>query len=183
MRSACFPLLLALPFVFACGSTFGTDEANRGAADASTVGMGGAGGSASTGGMGGGSVGTGGGSVGAGGGSTGVGGTSSPGDASAGAAGDGSPVRDASSDSAAASDAPPPNCQTTNDCAKGQTCLFDVTKGCGAIGVCLKVDPPGAICNAISPACTCSGHQVSIICNGLPNGYFTEPIDHRGNCT
>ena len=74
-------------------------------------------------------------------------------------------------------------CKETRDCAVGLTCLFDIKGGCNVEGVCMHgVDPTKPICNAISISCTCSGHAANVICNGLPSGYFTEPIAHSGPC-
>jgi hypothetical protein len=74
-------------------------------------------------------------------------------------------------------------CLSSSDCSSGLECLFDIKGGCGIHGACMKgFDPTKPICNAISNSCSCSGHTVNVICNGLPNGYFSEPIAHSGAC-
>lgn len=82
----------------------------------------------------------------------------------------------------AASDAGP-KCLTSQDCSHGLSCLFDIKGGCSVQGVCMQgFDPNKPICNAISNSCSCSGQTVNVICNGLPNGYYSEPIAHSGGC-
>ncbi len=72
---------------------------------------------------------------------------------------------------------------SSQDCSHGLSCLFDIKCGCSVQGVCMQgFDPNKPICNAISNSCSCSGQTVNVICNGLPGGYYSEPIAHSGGC-
>lgn len=182
MRNTSF-LLLAMSLGgvgSACGSDFsGADSVNNGTSgsDGSVVGSGGSAGGSS------GSPGSGGSMAGSG-----------PADDSGSSAPEGGAIAsdakldaprvslDAASDRASTSDGGTA-CLSSTDCAAGLDCLFDIKGGCSVVGVCMKgFDPTKPICNAISNSCSCSGHTVNVICNGLPNGYYSEPIAHSGAC-
>jgi hypothetical protein len=62
-------------------------------------------------------------------------------------------------------------------------CAFKISDGCSAIGACITKPPPGPTCLAYSPACTCSGQEISIVCTQYPSGYASAPVAHTGVCT
>jgi hypothetical protein len=74
-------------------------------------------------------------------------------------------------------------CNTDADCAAGLMCAFKISDGCSAIGACITKPAPGPMCNAYSPACTCSGQEISVICTDYPSGYASAPVAHNGACT
>jgi hypothetical protein len=76
------------------------------------------------------------------------------------------------------------SCTVNADCAPA-VCIFAVVDGCSARGACYLPPPPtGTVCNAIAPACTCQGDDVSLVCNATtyPTGYFEARIAHAGKC-
>jgi hypothetical protein len=79
-------------------------------------------------------------------------------------------------------DAGPGSCASDGDCGGGQLCAFPITGGCSAAGTCFTPPPPGPTCNAFSPACSCSGQTLNVICTIYPNGAAPQPIAHRGAC-
>jgi hypothetical protein len=76
-------------------------------------------------------------------------------------------------------------CTTNADCSKGDVCGFLESAGCAATGQCFP-GPVGPRCGiASSVGCGCNGSQVSIdpsCYSGLPDGYQTKPVLHRGAC-
>ncbi len=70
-------------------------------------------------------------------------------------------------------------CSKNSDCGTG-ICGFSMADGCSAKGQCFP--EPGAICNAFSPGCACDGTTISIVCNGLPDGYAPAPVAYKGEC-
>lgn len=70
-------------------------------------------------------------------------------------------------------------CTTDADCGKG-ICGFPASAGCAAKGECFP--EPTSLCDGYSPGCACDGTEVSLICEGLPNGYTKKPLAHAGAC-
>lgn len=70
-------------------------------------------------------------------------------------------------------------CVTNADCPKG-ICGFPTSEGCAAQGQCFP--EPAALCDAYAPGCACDGSEVSLICEGLPDGYTKKPLAHAGTC-
>ena len=71
-------------------------------------------------------------------------------------------------------------CTTSAQCGQG-ICAFDESLGCAATGKCFP--PPGAVCDAYSPGCSCAGDTINLVCNGLPTGWAPAPLAHTGECT
>ncbi len=74
-------------------------------------------------------------------------------------------------------------CTADTDCGDGKMCAFKIADGCSAAGTCLVRPAPGPVCNAYSPACTCNGTEINVICTIYPSGYASQPVAHSGACT
>jgi hypothetical protein len=75
------------------------------------------------------------------------------------------------------------SCNTDADCGTGKMCAFKISDGCTAVGACITKPPPGPVCAAYSPACTCSGQEINVVCTQYPSGYASTPVAHTGVCT
>ena len=71
-------------------------------------------------------------------------------------------------------------CVADTDCGPGLVCGFPEAPACALKGQCLVPSPVG--CNGYSPGCACDGSEISVVCTGLPTGYFTKPLRHKGVC-
>lgn len=77
----------------------------------------------------------------------------------------------------------PATCKSDMDCGTGMMCGFTIADGCSAVGTCVVGPGSGtAMCEAYAVACSCSGTEVSVICNGYPAGQASAPIAHSGTC-
>jgi hypothetical protein len=108
-------------------------------------------------------------------GGTGTGGTGAGGSGGASASGGSSGIGVSTGGSGGAVNA----CSTDSDCGEG-ICGFAIKDGCSAVGECFPT--PGPLCDAYSPGCACDGTVVSVICEGLPDGYAKKPLEHVGAC-
>jgi hypothetical protein len=112
--------------------------------------------------------------------SSGASGSSSGTAGSSGSGGSSGGSSTGSGGSSGATDAGGARCTSDAQCSPGQLCGFLEADGCSAQGSC--VPNTGALCNAISPGCACDGTEINIICTGLPPGYVSKPLLHRGQC-
>jgi hypothetical protein len=74
---------------------------------------------------------------------------------------------------------PKETCASQKDCPVELICGFPIADGCSAMGECVM---RGAVCNSFQPGCACDGQTINIVCEGLPAGYATQPVDHVGVC-
>jgi hypothetical protein len=72
-------------------------------------------------------------------------------------------------------------CTSDADCGQSQVCAYPGSDGCSAQGSCFPA--PGAVCLAYAPGCACDGTEISIVCTGLPDGYYRKPLAYSGQCT
>jgi hypothetical protein len=72
------------------------------------------------------------------------------------------------------------DCQTTSDCGSGQSCVYPVTDGCSAKGVC-EDTPSGTNCQAFVEYCGCDGSLVSVGC-GFSGGSVPVEGTYTGSC-
>jgi hypothetical protein len=75
------------------------------------------------------------------------------------------------------------SCTTSADCTgTNELCGFKVSLACAATGTCFVNNGSGA-CQALEPGCSCSGTNLNLTCNGLPEGYALAPVAETGECS
>jgi hypothetical protein len=75
------------------------------------------------------------------------------------------------------------SCTVAGGCGLDQICGFlasDTSCLPMEMGTCLPA--PEIACGLFSPGCACDGETINIACNGLPDGYVTEPLAYVGAC-
>jgi hypothetical protein len=71
-------------------------------------------------------------------------------------------------------------CSTNEDCGAGDACMFEISEGCSARGLCVETSTL-PMCNCAGlPACGCNGATTYISC--CSEGYASTPIAYTGAC-
>jgi hypothetical protein len=77
----------------------------------------------------------------------------------------------------------PVACSATKACPAGFMCGYKIADACSATGECFpEPSKTGALCSAISPACSCAGANINVACTGYPSGYASAPVAYPGQC-
>jgi len=71
-------------------------------------------------------------------------------------------------------------CQTDGDCGSAQLCVYPITDGCSAKGIC-QDQPSGSHCNVFVQYCGCDGRAVLVAC-GFTGGSVPVEGPYTGSC-